>query len=59
MTYWPGTNIPKSQKNAFTLWREPGQSIVTKDRLWQMAEIGAQNAKKTDKVQIVISKKKR
>lgn len=30
-TYWPGTAILKSQGNAFTNWKEDGESVVLKD----------------------------
>ena len=41
MNYWPGTNIKKSQNNAFD-WR--GQSKITSDRSWKQSHIGQQNA---------------
>ena len=30
MTYWPGTKIPKSNGNAFTLWKDGQPSVLTK-----------------------------
>ncbi len=30
MSYWPGTKIPKSQGNAFTSWKTPAPSKITK-----------------------------
>ena len=35
-TYWPGTNIIKSQGNAFD-WRR-GSSIISKDKFIRMSE---------------------
>lgn len=35
--YWPGTNIVKSQGNAFTSWKS-APSLVTRDREWRVAE---------------------
>lgn len=30
MNYWPGTNIPKSNGNAFTSWKTKEPSVMTK-----------------------------
>lgn len=35
--YWPGTNIVKSQNNAFTNWKQT-PSLVTRDKEWKQAE---------------------
>lgn len=32
MNYWPGTNIIKSQGNAFTSWKSGKPSIILKDK---------------------------
>lgn len=39
MTYWPGTNIPKSTNNAFTSWKTGDRSQITTSREWRMSEI--------------------
>ena len=44
MNYWPGTNIPKSQGNAFTEWKK-GRSQITNSKQWKMSEASTlQNA---------------
>lgn len=37
MTYWPGTNILKSQNNAFTEWKR-GRSRITTSAEWRMSQ---------------------
>ena len=41
MTYWPGTNIVKSQGNAFTSWKYGGSSITT-SKEWRMSQASTQ-----------------
>ncbi len=49
---WPGTRIPRSQGNAFTLWRtEPG-SVFTKDALFQSNKSGTTRSLVATQVQI-------
>ena len=36
MIYWPGTNIPVSQGNAFTSWKT-GESHVTSSKEWKQS----------------------
>lgn len=57
MNYWPGTNIPKSQGNAFTLWKEGKPSLVNNHK-WKQSIIGQQNAKNSGKNQITFKKPK-
>lgn len=40
--YWPGTKIVKSQGNAFD-WRVKAP-VLTDDRSWKQAIVGARNA---------------
>lgn len=40
MSYWPGTNIKKSQNNAFD-WR--GESKITNDIKFKQSYIGQKN----------------
>lgn len=56
MNYWPGTNIPKSQGNAFTSWKENRPSLANNIK-WKQSLIGQQNAKHSEKNQIIIRKK--
>jgi hypothetical protein len=35
--YWPGTNIVKSQGNAFTSWKE-APSLIMRDKEWKLSE---------------------
>ena len=45
MTYWPGTNIPKSNGNAFTYWKSGAPSRITSSKEWKMSQASAlQNA---------------
>ena len=37
MIYWPGTNIPKSQGNAFTEWKQQRSRITTSTE-WRMSQ---------------------
>lgn len=37
MIYWPGTNIIKSQGNAFTDWKKGG-SRITNTAEWRMSQ---------------------
>lgn len=37
MIYWPGTNIPKSQNNAFTEWKQERSRITTSTE-WRMSQ---------------------
>ena len=57
MNYWPGTNIPKSQGNAFTLWKE-GKPSLANNHKWKQSIIGQQNAKNSGKNQITFKKPK-
>ena len=53
MSYWPGTNIKKSQNNAFD-WR--GQSKITSDTKFKQSYIGQKNASNgLEKRQIIIA----
>lgn len=56
MNYWPGTKIVKSQGNAFTLWKE-GKPSLANNIKWKQSLIGQQNAKNSEKSQLVIRKK--
>ena len=38
MIFWPGTNIPKSQNNAFTLWKTGERSKITNTREWRNSQ---------------------
>ena len=38
MNYWPGTKIPKSEGNAFTLWKNGKGSAITNSKEWRMSE---------------------
>ena len=53
MIYWPGTNIPKSQNNAFTLWKENRPSIANNTK-WRQSVIGQKNSAHSKKNQISI-----
>ena len=57
MNYWPGTNIPKSQGNAFTSWKENRPSLANNLK-WKQSVIGQKNAKQSDKNQLVLKKSK-
>lgn len=57
MKYWPGTNIVKSQGNAFTLWKENRPSLANNQK-WKQSLIGQQNAFSLDKRQIHFKKSK-
>ncbi len=59
MTYWNGTNIPKSTDNAFTAWKKPGESVVKKDKSFEKAYAGQQAMRDAKKRHIVYSTKQR
>jgi len=47
-TYWPGTNIVKSENNAFTLWKKKGESVMTNDRTHIRSANGTKSRKTND-----------
>lgn len=57
MIYWPGTNIVKSNNNAFTLWKENKPSFANNTK-WRQSLLGQRNAAHSKKNQITISHKK-
>lgn len=56
MNYWPGTNIPKSQGNVFTTWKN--KTSLANNLKWKQSVIGQKNAKQSDKNQLVLKKSK-
>ena len=38
MNYWPGTNIVKSQNNAFTSWKDGVRSKITDNKEWRNSQ---------------------
>lgn len=57
MIYWPGTNIIKSQGNAFTSWKE-GRPSLADNRSWHQSVIGKRNVTHSKTYQITIKPKK-
>lgn len=39
--YWPGTNIIKSQGNAFTAWKGSA-SLVSRSKEWKQSQLSTQ-----------------
>ena len=39
--YWPGTNIVKSQGNAFTYWKYGERSRITNTKEWKCSQASA------------------
>ena len=58
MNYWPGTNIPKSNGNAFTNWKD-GRPSIFNNKNWKQSYVGQQNSLNPDKKQIMYSIKKK
>ena len=48
MNYWPGTNIPKSNGNAFTYWKSGEPSKITSSKEWKMSQASTRQIHRTD-----------